>query len=361
MPTKILLTSVAMLVVSASAFADESDELDEILRGYADRGLFSGVVRIERELAPVFERAYGMASEELGAPSAPEHRYKLHSMSKPILAVAIMRMVEQERLDLDTSICKYLSPCPESWAAVTPRHLLNHTSGIPDFTDDLLGQWQGSLDQTLLHLKDRLQALEPVSAPGEAWAYSNSGYVLLSRMLEIAYKRPIHEVLDELVFAPAGMTGAALEHSPEHGQMYDGQLVEAGAVPGYNGSPGALQSAYMKMYVIPGAGGVVAATADLARFVGAVFTGELISADARETMLTAPDPEVSGIYALGWISSEVDGRPVHHHSGGNNGFIAHFQYFPEEQLTLILLSNRGFTPGEDILADIHAVLFGSDG
>ena len=360
-----------LLIVSAHSRADGLTGLDSVMRTHTQRGMFSGVVRIERNHRLFFERAYGMASDELGVRSDVTLRYKLHSASKPMLAVAVMRAAQVGRIQLDASICSYLAPCPSSWATVTPRHLLAHTSGIPDFANDIVKDWRGDTARTLAELAPKLQALELQSAPGKVWSYSNAGYVLLSRILEVRYDQPIHRVMRELIFLPAHMSDTTLEQPPAFGEMdvyagklpaYDGQLIEPRAVPGYNGSPQALQAAYSKMYMIPGAGGVTSTASDVARFIEAVFTGELLGEGTRTEMITVPDiavrPDVAGIqaYALGWSVGDLNGHPFYSHSGGNNGFVTFFAYFPKERVSIVLLSNRGFTRYRDILPAIHAAV-----
>lgn len=331
-------------------------EVHAVIERFAEAGLFSGVVRVNRGGRTLFERAYGNASEELGVPSDPALRYKLHSGTKPLLAVAAMRSVEQGLVGLDDSICVHLDPCPPSWSPVTLRHLLRHTSGIPDFTGELVAQWQGDLASTLSHLSDDLAAARRAAPPGEVWSYSNSGYVLAARILEVAHGQPIHAVMQEQVFRPAGMEGATLERAPEPDRSYDGALIETNAATGYNGAPDSLQAAYSKMYVIPGAGGVVASAEDVARFIGAVFDGDLLSPEARQEMLAVPDEEDAVPYALGWVQIEVDGARVYRHDGGNNGFIAYLERAEETGVSLVVLSNLGFTPVGEIVRELRPAL-----
>jgi D-alanyl-D-alanine carboxypeptidase len=342
---------------AADLFLEAQDyDLDPAIESFAQRGEFSGVAMIAVHGDPVWTGTYGMASEELGVPAEAGMRYKLHSSSKPILAVAVMRAVEQGRAELDASICVHLDPCAPAWEPVTLRHLLSHTSGIPDFTNRMVDVWTGDLAGTLDALHEEVADQGLVTAPGEAYSYSNAGYAMASRILEVVYDRPIHEVLDVQVFQPAGMVTATLERAPDSGMMYDGQLSEPGAVPGYNGAPDHLQQAYSKMYVIPGAGGVVASAQDAARFLHAVFEGGLVSDDMVREMTTSPFPQASDTYALGWIVGEARGEPAYGHSGGNNGFTAYFQYRRAEGVALVLLSNRGFTPLRDMLSEIRALL-----
>ncbi|GGB73454.1 serine hydrolase domain-containing protein [Glycocaulis alkaliphilus] len=356
----LLLGAGSVLLASAAATARPAEQseldLDSAVAPYSDTGEFSGVVMLGRGGREIWSGAYGMASVELSVPSQPQLRYKLHSSSKSILAVAVMRAVDQGRLDIDAPLCIYLDPCAQTWGAITLRHLLSHTSGIADITNDMVDGWRGDIASTIAALYDDLSARPLESVPGEVFSYSNFGFTLISLVLEQQYDMPIHDVLRVEVFEPAGMVSASLESPPETGLMYDGHRIEPLAVPGYNGRPDHLQQAYSKMYVIPGAGGVVASAQDCISFLHAVFEGDLISEAALADMLTVPFPDASDVYALGWVVGEARGEPAYGHSGGNNGFIAYLQYRQTDGLALVLLSNRGFTPLRDMLSDIRIAL-----
>ncbi len=323
---------------------DGFDRIDAALELRATEGRFAGVVVVAKGGESLYSRAFGEASVELAVPHSIETRFKLHSLSKPLLATVVLRSVDAEKVALDALVGEYLAEWPPAWSDVTVRHLLTHTSGIPDFAERCLSGWTGSALETWNALAPGLASMDPAFEPGSSWAYSNAGYVLLAAVLEFVWKEPLAAILAAQLARPAGMVATELEVTPPWDSIaYDGHVVLAGLANGYNGSPSVLQVAHSKMYAIPGAGGIVTNAVDLVAFTHALFEGDLLAEPTRRAM-TEVLPEQSVPYALGWIVRERDGRTVYVHDGGNNGFVTSLEYYPEEQLTIVILCNLGFVP-----------------
>jgi CubicO group peptidase (beta-lactamase class C family) len=172
--------------------------------------------------------------------------------------------------------------------------------------------------------------------------------VLLAHVLERLDGVPIDEVMQRRVFGPTGMTNAGMEVSPPWDESsYDTPLVVPRLATGYNGAPGRLQEASSRMYAIPGAGAAYGTAEDLLAFARALFEGDLLPAELRQAAVDVAD-EVSVPYALGWVVKERYGARVYRHDGGNNGYLASVEYYPDRRLTVIVLSNFGFAPIEEI-------------
>jgi D-alanyl-D-alanine carboxypeptidase len=122
-------------------------------------------------------RGYGLANVEWSVPAAADTIYPIASVTKTFTAAAIMLLVESGQLALDDRISDYLPDCPPTWREITVRHLLTHTSGIPDDLEDM--------PQTppAEHL-GKVASMPLDFAPGQDWRYSNTGYVLLARIIE---------------------------------------------------------------------------------------------------------------------------------------------------------------------------------
>lgn len=332
----------------ASTDRESRSPYDEAVQAFVADGTFSGVVLVERAGEELFRSHYGTANKELDVPFTRGTRFRFHSLTKPLLSAAVLAAVAEGKLALDASICDSLDPCPSSWTPVTVRHLLNHTSGIEDFAGLLLEEWAGSLGATFDRIGERLSSLQPVTEPGTAWRYSNSGYVLLARLLERLDGRPIAEVMQRRVFGPAGMRNAGMEASPPWDESsYDTPLVVPRLATGYNGAPGRLQEASSRMYAIPGAGAAYGDADDLRAFARALFEGELLPAELRNAAVDVGE-RATVSYALGWVVRERHGARVYRHDGGNNGYLASLEYYPDQRLTVIVLSNLGFAPIEEI-------------
>ncbi len=326
--------------------------IDSLIRGYVDANRFSGTVLIARGDTTWYRKSFGYANAEFSLPFSDSTRFKLHSMSKPITAAAVLKAVEANYLSLDSSIVTYLPQAPDVWREVTIDHLLTHTSGLPEFTNTWLDNWAGSMQATLNRLEDTLAQFAPQTRPGSQWRYSNIGYVLLAAALEQATSMRFADVLEDFVFVAARMSHAGLEKSPPWELVdYDGPWVVPYQATGYNGAPEYLQEAFSKMYVIPGAGGVYASADDVLAFLRQMFSRDLLSDRLRGAMLQAAKRnDVS--YGYGWFVTDRDGAVVYRHDGGNNGFVASMEYYPELEVSIIVLSNYGFAPIGEIRASL---------
>ncbi|MHA6768826.1 serine hydrolase domain-containing protein [Sphingobium ummariense] len=180
--------------------------LDTYLRAAARNEQFSGTVLLARDGKPIFLRSYGMANYELGVPNSADTVFRLASLTKQFTALAVMQLQEQGKLRVDDPICRYLSDCPASWQPITIRQLLNHTSGIPNFSS--LPDWDEVLsrrDYTPAELVALFRDLPLKFTPGERYDYSNSGYHLLGLVIERVSKMGWGEYVKQRIIDPLGM------------------------------------------------------------------------------------------------------------------------------------------------------------
>lgn len=276
-------------------------------------------------------------------------RYRTGSIAKPITAVAMMRLAEAGALDLDAPGAEVVAGLPPDLAPLTARQLASHTGGVRHYSPMPWGWWwpgwfeansqrhYPSVEAGLaLFAGDRLRF-----APGAGFQYSTFGYSLLSRLLEGAAGRPFPALLAAQVFAPAGMTGTAVDTPgamPDRVAFYVGQGDRYTAARPVDSS-----------FRIAG-GGLVSTPTDLARFGLALQDGRLLSADGVRRMWTV-QPLADGSanpqnYALGWRVDEstrlfVDGRPLQvvHHGGSQAGAAAFLLLVPEQGLAVAVMAN----------------------
>lgn len=276
-------------------------------------------------------------------------RYRTGSIAKPITAVAMMRLAEAGALDLDAPGAEVVSGLPPSLAPLTARQLASHTGGVRHYSPMPWGWWWPGWFEAnsqrhypnveaglALFADDRLRF-----APGAGFQYSTFGYSLLSRLLEGAAGRPFPALLAAQVFAPAGMTGTAVDTPgamPDRVAFYVGQGDRYTAARPVDSS-----------FRIAG-GGLVSTPTDLARFGLALQDGRLLSADGVRRMWTV-QPLADGSanpqnYALGWRVDEstrlfVDGRPLQvvHHGGSQAGAAAFLLLVPEQGLAVAVMAN----------------------
>ncbi|MFJ2517841.1 serine hydrolase domain-containing protein [Cellulosimicrobium cellulans] len=270
--------------------------LDTHLRAAADADAFSGVVRIERDGDPLFERAYGVASRRWGVPVGTSTRFDVASVTKLFTAVAVLQQVGEGRLGLDDRIHDHVDLAGTTIpSGVTVRHLLTHTSGIADDADEEAGEsyealWVDRPSYSVTRTADFLPGFvhkEPNFPPGEGCRYCNVGFVLAGLALEKVAGTTYREYVREHVFARAGMDRSGFfrmdEAEPDVAEgwepVHEGPDDE-GPVTGWR------QNIYSYPPVGSPDGGAHVTARDLARFWSAVRGGELLPPDLTRAFLT---------------------------------------------------------------------------
>ncbi|MEE4289772.1 MAG: serine hydrolase domain-containing protein, partial [Erythrobacter sp.] len=249
----------------------DTERMIEVIETEADTGKFMGAVLVAQGDTPVIDRAWGMADLEWDIANTTDTRFRIGSVSKQFTAVATLLLAERGQLSLDAPIATYLEDTPPAWEAVTVRNLLRHTSGIPSFTQ--LESFER--DQYLPLSQDELiatfSALPLEFEPGAKFTYSNSGYVLLSKIIEEVSGDSFSDFLDANIFAPLGMENSGLD---------DPARILPRRAAGY--SPAGddvtvINAPYNDMGIPSGAGAIYSTTHDLLKWQRGLFGGKLLS------------------------------------------------------------------------------------
>ena len=295
----------------------------------------------------VVRRGYGLSDLEQGTEAGPATNYRLASVSKQFTAAAILLLAQDGKLSLEDPVRRWLPSLPDVTAPITIEHLLTHTSGLVDY-EDLMGEgWQGQIRDAgvleLLEKEDRLYF-----PPGSDYRYSNGAYALLSLIVEKASGQAYPEFLRQRIFLPLGMqdTLAFVEGGP--------------AVPhrawGYSeGEAGWTRTDQSTTSAVLGDGGIYSSIDDLARWDAALYDDRLLS-DASRALAFAPHVQVTGepyeaAYGYGW---RITGDTLWH-SGETIGFRNVIVRWPEQRLTVVLLSNRNDPEPYDTALKIGAL------
>jgi CubicO group peptidase (beta-lactamase class C family) len=308
---------------------------------------FSGVVLIGRGEEVAFEEAYGLAEVDLRVPMRTDYRFRIGSLTKPITASAVLVAVDRGLLALDQHVCRLLPSCPESWESVTLRHLLTHSSGIADHFGDLEAV---PVEATADELRRVLESLPPDeqlrAAPGAEYAYSNFNYVLLGAVLERVVGAPWESILREWIFEPLGLTTMAYD---------DVYAILEGRVRGYERDEAlGLRNIDYDDHAAYAAGGLVSTAGDLFRWSRGMLTGRLFRAQLVAEALT---PNL-GDYGYGWQVRRFFDRTVYDHTGGIDGFSSYLAHYPDDGLTIVVLSNVENDSAILRGCDVAARLFG---
>lgn len=340
---------LTLLVCAAAATSCRADSIDEFVRSTMHRQHIPGLSLAIVEKGKVVKvKGYGFASLEWKVPATPETVYSLHSVSKQFTAAGILLLAEGGRVDLDAPIQRYLDEAGEAWKDVTVRHLLAHTSGIPDHLTVDLAVPDNAPDADKVRA---LAALPLKFSPGERWSYNNSGYLLAAEIIRRVSGQNTTDFLRDFVFQPLGMrTATAISKTHP----------VPGRAPKYVWKNGEWLNAEFPYDVYQIAdSGMAASVLDLARWDAALDAGRILSATSRKAMWTSGrlnDGTPTG-YGFGWFLNDVRGqRRVQHEGASFNGYRTVIHRYPERRLTVIVLCNGG-QPNFNVLASGIAGLY----
>jgi CubicO group peptidase (beta-lactamase class C family) len=335
----------SFLLLLGGLFAQDTRRMTEIATAQAADNKFLGSILVAREGSVVFEKSYGLANAEWEIPNGSTTKFRIGSVTKQFTAVAILLLEERGKLKLEDPVSNHVPNAPVAWANVTILHLLAHTSGIPNFTSlPDYRTWKlnaGSVEQTLGYFRD----LPLEFSPGEKWAYSNSGYILLGFIIERVSGQNYATFLTENILKPLGMN--------DSGYDSDTTILLRRASGYVRGGSGLANAPFVDMRLPHAAGGLYSTTGDLLRWTQGLFGGKILSTASLARMITP----VKSDYALGLGVKTTTGRTVIDHGGGIEGFNAHLAYYPESKLTVVVLANVNGPAASELAGQLAAVAF----
>ncbi|HEV2328235.1 MAG TPA: serine hydrolase domain-containing protein [Verrucomicrobiae bacterium] len=325
---------VFLLVWSARA-----DEVDDLIKSQMRAHHVPGVACLVSKDGQIAKTFYGgCANLEWNAPVEADTIFEIGSISKQFAAASILLLADQGKLSVDDNISKYLTNTPPAWANIKIRHLLSHTSGIHSY-DDMDG-FELRQHLTQAQFISRL-ARHPLDfQPGEKWVYCNAGFNLLGYIVENVSGEDYLSFLKEYIFTPLGMTNTAMRDPI--------QLIPHRAA-GYVFEHGRYSNRDYDLTDLFSAGSIVSTVSDLAKWDEALMNGGLLSASSKQLWWTPArlnDGHVvpvsrdgSRTYGFGWFLQTLDGHKNIGHTGITSGFSAANELYPDDHLTVIVLSN----------------------
>jgi CubicO group peptidase (beta-lactamase class C family) len=304
---------------------------------------FTGVVLV-RFGDTYFERAMGFSNVESGEMNTTDTWFRYASISKPFTAVLLYRLEQDGLLNIENTLSDFYDDYPNG-DKITLAHLLAHKSGIPNYTsfDDFTETMH--LPTTNSEIIDRFKYLDLEFEPGTKFAYSNSGYALLSDIIERVTGLTYAEALKQYVLEPAGIDQAAYE---------DPELNFPLLARGYLNPIQNEVALKIHMSIPQGAGGVAGNALSLIQLVDAVYDDGFITEASRNHMFKP----VSGNYGHGWALGPLLDIAAVGHAGGINGFSTNFIHIPTKELTIVVLSNAQSSNVGMITRDLAAIVLG---
>ncbi len=313
-------------------------------------------IAVAKDGEVVFARGYGDADVENAVAARPETVYRIGSITKQFTASIIMRLVERGEISLDDPVTRFLPDYDTQGRTVTVRHLLNHTSGIFSYTS--LGEeaWRTTFrhDLTDQELIDLFESEPYDFEPGDEQRYNNSAYVLLGPIIEAVTGKPYARYLEEDLLGPLGL---------EHTLYCDVTRVVPQRASGYEYEDGTLINAFFLSMNVPGAAGAMCSTVgDLMAWTRMLHAGEVVTRASLRQM-TTPTVVVSGDtipYGFGLGVGELEGHRSVAHGGGINGFISSLAHYPDDGVTVAVLTNAGSGPAGRIGQMVARAALGLD-
>lgn len=333
-----------------TASADAVTTVDSLIRvEMSTRHLPGLALAVVRDGQIILARGYGFADIERGVPITAETRFQAASITKSFTALATMQLVEQGRVAMDAQVGRYLPQLPKAWHAVTVRQLLAHTSGIPSisaFERPPCPTAKSQADYVLGDVLAEVACLPLAFPPGERWEYGDTNYYLLGLLIAAVSGMSYEAFLAQGILTPLGMTATRLQR----------RTPEADVARSYRWQSGRYEAAPSLDPIVDEANGALVSTVhDLARMDAALYGEQLLPQRTLATMWTpAETREGLAPYGLGFGLTPFRGKRRVGHTGGAPGSSTAISRFPDERLTVILLSNGEQPPGK-VLELAHAV------
>ena len=324
-----------------------SERIDRYLQPLLEEDLISGALLIARGDQILVQKAFGLANREYQQPCGLDTRFRLASVSKMFTAAAILLLQQDGKLSVNNPLSTYLPDYPNG-DTITLHHLLNHTSGVVNYSglEDHYRVWAmpHTREQVMARFRDKPLQFEP----GTQWRYSNSGYVLLAAVIEKVGGRPYGVFLQERIFGPLGMAATQVDDPLS--------IIPLRATGHYNQGGRLVQAPYLDMSFPTGAGSLLSTVGDLFTWHRALMGERLLNKSSKEEMFR---PGL-GDYGYGWFIRRVGNKTLMEHPGGINGFLSSIKYLVEDDLLVVTLFNYVSTFARRVNEDLMSLAMGRE-
>lgn len=325
------------------------EKVDTYLRSASNAHQFNGVALVEQKGKIILHKAFGWQDFAAKTLNDTATKFPILSITKSFTATILIRLQELGRLSLKDSLTKYFPEYPDG-GAITLEHLLTHSSGIYNYTnnideaDSAVVCHPVSRDLVMDQFKNKPLAFRP----GTGFSYSNSGYYLAGMIIEKVTGKPYEQNVRELIFEPLGMTRSGFDYInlPKHERAVGYQFLNSNLQKRYP---------FYDSTVGYAAGSIYSTTGDLLKWVHAIGSAKLLSSDSwKEAFISRGNG-----YGYGFQIGNYEKKSFIRHAGGYPGFTSEYLYYPKEEITIILLRNTG-NYGQDlwpIASDLSKILF----
>lgn len=362
-----LLALIVVLAFSTSGQAAETvaQRLEAVAAAHPE---FSGVILVADKGRPIFQAAKGQRNFVTGTRMEQDSIFELASITKQFTAMGVMLLKEEGKLSYDDPLEKFVPGLP--YPGITVRHLLNHTSGFPDYEAMMDKQWDKTRIATNKDIIAYLKQYRPAAPakPGEKYEYSNGGYVMLGSIIEAASGQDYATFLRTRIFKPLGLNDTEVRAPRDWDKI--SRMAVGHVVDKETGKTVRAVDLKEVTYVVylggrVGPGRISSTAADLLKWDRALGEGRLIKASAMAEAYqpaTLNDGKPSA-YGFGWMIPETDaalGKAVTH-TGGNPGITNRITRYLDQDKTVIILSNNAYKNSRELYEEIQSALRGPQG
>jgi D-alanyl-D-alanine carboxypeptidase len=346
MRTRIVIAAMLAGLTWGTVFSQNVNrlKLDSLFTLLAEKDKAMGSVAISKNGSVVYRRTIGyrFVSESEKQPSTELTKYRIGSITKMFTATMVFQLMEEGKLTLNTPLDEYFPGVPNA-KKITIRHLLNHRSGIHNFTNDPdYAVWMThpkTHDEMLAIISDN----KPDFEPDEKASYSNSNYVLLGYIVETISKRSYADNLKERITSKIGLPDTYIGGKTNTSKNESFSYL-------FNDTW--KQMPECDMSIPGGAGAIVSTPGDLVKFIEALFSLKLVSQHSLAQMKTVTDG-----FGMGMVQFPFNGKKAYGHNGSIDCFAANVAYFPEDSVAVAYCTNGQAYPMNDILIGVLSVYF----
>ncbi|WP_312104577.1 serine hydrolase domain-containing protein [Lachnoclostridium sp.] len=329
-------------------------KINDFMELYCNTWAFSGSILVAKKGETIIKKGYGKASIEHSVSNTSLTKFRICSITKQFTAMSVMMLQEKGLLDVNDSITNYFPEFHQFDKRITIHHLLTHTSGLQYLFREgfpiLYSKSKHKHENMFNFFKDKPLLCEP----GEKWNYSNYGYYLLACIIENVSGISYDEFLKKNIFEPLNMENTGNERN---------KVIVPGLANGYYlNNNDLIHNDYVNMDVTFGSGDIYSTVEDMLLWDRALYNGELVSKTTLDTIFSpyANSGERStedNDYGYGWFIDKMYGRNRISHDGGGLGATTEFHRYVDEEVSIIVLSNYGFTAVWRIADILAAIVF----
>lgn len=346
MKKNLLLVAALLCITCITNGQSTVSKLEQAVMAFVNQEKFTGTVLVAKQGEIILHKGYGFKNAETQTPNSSNTIYQVASLAKQFTAAVILKLQEQGKLSVHDKLSKYYPGYPNG-DKITIHHLLSHTSGVYNYTDnkEFMSADQSkpvTLDYMIKQFINKPLAFEP----GTKFSYSNSGYTLLGYIIEKVTHQPYQKVLETLILKPLKLRNSGYNY---------GLLKDTNKSIGYNqyGVGNYKPATYVHPSILYTTGALYSTANDLYSWHKALMGKSFLSIESHRVLYTP----VAGSYGYGWQVDSLFGKKRVSHSGNVTGFKSNINRIPEDDVCVIVLSNSSSSQVGPLTMILMSILY----